>query len=208
VTKAKLKERKSKYQLSGKNGEIALDLLKNVAQAFEKHGVTYWLDFGTLLGIVREGRILPWDDDMDISIFEEDREKVENIVMPEIKKRNFRTYTRYFSQEDETLIKGEIRAFRARNNRFKFLRGFVKIDIFVMYRKDDFYYWYELDAKHKLPAENLAELDTIEFNGMHYSKPKNHDAHLTYHYGDWRTPDKNFDAQYDNYRTLAEPKKV
>ncbi len=197
------KKRKSKYQLSGKNAEIALAMLKDVTDAMDEHGVRYWLDFGTLLGIVRENRILPWDDDMDISVFEEDRWKVEKIVLPTIKKKLYRVYTRYFSQEDSVLNKGDIRAFRVRNSRFGFMRGFVKIDIFVMYKNTDSYYWYELGAKHKLPSEYLQELDTIEFNGKTYSKPKNHDAYLTHHYGDWRTPNKDFDAQFDNHRTLA-----
>lgn len=205
MTNNTLKKIGSKYELNGKNGVIALELLDNIADVFDKFGVRYWLDFGTLLGIVRENRILPWDTDMDISIMDADQDKVAEFVLPELKRRGYRTYTRHYKEDDETLPKGRVRAFRARNNRLKFLRGFVKIDIFVMYEKDKFLYWYELGAKHKVPIDTLQSFDTINFNGRDYSKPKDHDAHLTYHYGDWRVPNKEFDSRVDNFRTLSDP---
>ena len=33
-----------------------------------KHRINYFLEGGTLLGIVRDGDLLPWDHDVDISI--------------------------------------------------------------------------------------------------------------------------------------------
>ena len=33
-----------------------------------KHGIKYFLEGGTLLGIVRDGDLLPWDHEVDISI--------------------------------------------------------------------------------------------------------------------------------------------
>ncbi len=200
----KVKKKKNKYVLQGRNLKIAEKMLKDVTEIFEKHNIRYWLDFGTLLGIVREGRILPWDDDMDISIFEEDRQKVHDIVLPEIKKLNYRTYSRYHHiVDDDVLKKGDFRAFRVRDCRWKFFRGYVKIDIFVMYKKDDYYYWYELGNKHKIPSSLLKEFDQIEFNSKLYTKPKDHDKFLTYHYGDWRTPNKEYNSKIDGLKTIA-----
>ena len=37
-----------------------------------RHGVRYWLDGGSALGALRHGGLVPWDDDLDLSILEED----------------------------------------------------------------------------------------------------------------------------------------
>lgn len=38
--------------------------------------ISYWMDGGTLLGAVRNGGLIPWDDDGDLQIFEKDKEKL------------------------------------------------------------------------------------------------------------------------------------
>ena len=45
-----------------------------VSQVLRDHGVLFWSTGGTTLGIVRHGGLIPWDDDLDISITEQDEE--------------------------------------------------------------------------------------------------------------------------------------
>lgn len=43
-------------------------LLQRVAATAEANNIPLYLDWGTLLGHVRERRILPWDDDVDLAL--------------------------------------------------------------------------------------------------------------------------------------------
>lgn len=60
--------------------QIETELLKKIHDICEKYNITYFLVAGTLLGAVRHGGFIPWDEDMDIGMFREDYEKFMKIA--------------------------------------------------------------------------------------------------------------------------------
>ena len=50
-----------------------LEILKAVKTICDRHGITYLIDSGTLLGAVRHKGFTPWDDDVDLCFRREEQ---------------------------------------------------------------------------------------------------------------------------------------
>jgi lipopolysaccharide cholinephosphotransferase len=86
------------YYISRETKEIwaiELDMLDKVKQICTKHNLKWWVDGGTLLGTIRHGGFIPWDDDMDIFMPREDYDRFITYAAEELKDP-------YFLQTDWT----------------------------------------------------------------------------------------------------------
>ena len=52
------------------------NLLFYITDLLDKNDIIYWLDYGTLLGAVRNGEIIPWDTDIDLGTLGTEVEKI------------------------------------------------------------------------------------------------------------------------------------
>ena len=85
----KLKNEKSScakemFDLATESPEVSLrlyQLMKDVDMVFRKHNIEYWADGGTILGAVRHGGIIPYDDDLDIEIDSKDIVRLEPVLI-------------------------------------------------------------------------------------------------------------------------------
>ena len=60
-----------------------------IAQILEKNNIDYMLSFGTLLGAVRHGDFVPWDDDFDLWIFDDNYAKAIQVLRKELPSNMF-----------------------------------------------------------------------------------------------------------------------
>ena len=61
-----------------------LAILSEVDTICKKHGIPYYAGFGTLLGAVREGNFIAWDDDIDLLMFRDDYERFREFAKEEL----------------------------------------------------------------------------------------------------------------------------
>lgn len=67
-----------------------IDLLRQVKELLDEHGVEFWLDCGTLLGAVRDGKFIPWEHDIDLGSWRDNvPEAVKTSVSEELRNRGF-----------------------------------------------------------------------------------------------------------------------
>lgn len=63
-----------------------MEVLREVAEVCERHGLQWYAAYGTLLGAIRHEGYVPWDDDVDIWMKREDYDKFMKIAPDELPK--------------------------------------------------------------------------------------------------------------------------
>tara|TARA_B100000427_G_C15493208_1_gene588604 strand:- start:249 stop:1001 length:753 start_codon:yes stop_codon:yes gene_type:complete len=56
--------------------EVAKNTIIQLKEFFDQNGVDFWLEAGTALGVYRDNEIMPWDHDMDVAIWFQNRPSI------------------------------------------------------------------------------------------------------------------------------------
>lgn len=172
-----------------------------VAHLLEKNGIKYCLESGTLLGIVREGRLLPWDNDLDLFVDSADAHKLGKLKWP-LFIRGFVIKEDRVKEEFGPLHCGNLRILKIKSWRlFSSRKQRLLIDLFVKYPEGERYYWSvgkKRTVNKSVPRHHYDTLSSIEFDGKVFPIPSDIDDYLTCRYGEWRTPVQEWDFKIDD----------
>jgi phosphorylcholine metabolism protein LicD len=68
------------YILSDEDSYNLYKLLHRVIKLLEKNDIPYWASGGTFLGAIRCKGIIKWDDDLDLCVLYEDKDRLKNAI--------------------------------------------------------------------------------------------------------------------------------
>lgn len=185
-------------------GEVAIQArywLRKVTDILDSRDIKYFLDAGTLLGIVRENRLLPWDNDLDIFIPSSEFYKLKKCCLWFFM-RGLRVRVEKIGIDAFCLTKDSPRIIKLRNRSGLLHRGQVSMDIFIKYPVSGYYYWAEgRPSETVIKCVSSSFFDSvhfIDFDGKKYPVPGDYEGYLESRYGDWRTPVKDWDHRVDD----------
>lgn len=154
---------------------------------------------GTLLGLVRDNHLIPWDDDLDFAIINQEEFDWDKFTK-DMKEIGFDIY-RIIEDEGDHI------------HTISYIWNYVVCDVYSIIAKEEkstiLYYSNQIDgieykdglyqdykASYKvIPA--IKELEIREFNGVDVKVPKNAEDVLEGVYGGgWKTPNKGYDTAF------------
>ena len=182
---------------------VTLSFLDHISKRFEEEGVAFWLDYGSLLGAVREGGIIPHDYDIDIGVWGKDQKVIRKIILEE--DTGFTFDWQYCDWS------GKYNMWNIDSLRFGNQISELKLDIYyfekykkgtmsgpLVYTESEASYWKEKKGKCFLSKSYYYEnLITADFENRKFPIPKYHDKYLTYC---WYSKNKHY--KLDFVRTI------
>lgn len=148
-----------------------LALFQHVA---EKHGLKFGLMYGTLLGAVRDGDLIPWDEDIDLYALDEQRPVLHNML---------------WDLRDHGLA-----LVRHVGDLYSFMQNDDYIDVYVFRGRGRV----RKCNEDRINVRHLTFRQTAQLRGMTLFIPSDHESLLERLYGSgWRVPQRNKPAQAD-----------
>ena len=159
--------------------------LKDVDSIFKNNDITYWMNGGTLLGAIRNGDVIPWDDDADLYVLLKDKDKILSLK-PIFNKYGYDIVEHWIGFKIFPLNGYKI------NNKKEFNYKFPFVDIFITEQEgdkviDNAEYCRYLWPNSYFKINELYPLKSYKFNNFELMGPNDPIPYLDRLYGrDWR----------------------
>lgn len=155
----------------------------------QKNNIPFWLEAGTLLGIYRDGDLIAWDYDADISIPAEYSDKVAVL--------RYKYFPRYIIRKRPIFsrwIPGDTRVVKVKTTWEKLQQVNFHIDLFCVYKVNDKYRWVDSGVLKQVDAKFFDTQDYIEWEERKIPVPAHTEEYLSLRYGNWQIPSKSYNA--------------
>ena len=141
-------------------------------QVFDEREIPFGIIYGTLLGAVREGAFIPWDEDVDVFLLDEHR-------------------SAFFDALHDLRAAG-LDLVRSDGDLYSLMRGDDYIDVYVFRRCGN----RRMCNEDTVAARHLENSDWLSFLGSRFRVPSSPESFLRSVYGkDWRTPKRDAPAR-------------
>jgi lipopolysaccharide cholinephosphotransferase len=152
-------------------------MMNDVHDVFQATHIDYWVDWGTLLGAVRHHGIIPWDDDLDISVDKSQARAIESL-RPVFQKLGYGLIPVFFGYKIFPLngeVVKETGDTDAKEYRFPFLDIFLTElrDGSVYYIKTRFLWGKRDGGEIYITADELYPLKDYQFGSFVVKGPHN-----------------------------------
>lgn len=179
--------------------ELARQLVRGIGTLALRDNIPVTIDFGTLLGIVRDGDIIPWDDDVDFAVPAEAAEQLKNWLPTALEQLDIplgwyievlhdktgsaiSVLLKWHTEQSE--LRPFITSFSARENRDG-----------TSYHMPSLGMWYA-------PAQHFETIETFRWGTTDIPVPAQRESYLEFVYGDWKTEKK--DMKLTDYNHIGE----
>lgn len=181
--------------------KYGVEIFNRIHEIMSAHGYPYFANYGTLLGVVREGGFIKYDGDVDFSIPAGTVSPSE--LMDAITEASGFSFKLAYE-------------WRGRITEITFVYKGVEIDFFFQYQEGgvNYSHWYEpVDCSSdceggayafRRPIPVARNIKDVSVRGGVVPIPENADEILTSAYGDWRVPRDA--ATCMNYEDVRPPK--
>ena len=168
-------------------------LVPGVCRLLEGHGIDYWCDFGTLLGLYREGDIIRGDKDADLGMLERERPRLMALA-------SAFAAGGYELTDCGGRSRRVIRIFDTRTRYY--------VDVYPYRADGDVLRSVIASPQEDIPAALVARRLTVSFLGAAVRVPEHIEGVLQHRYGPaFRTPrrgDKGATRRYSRLRSVLE----
>jgi phosphorylcholine metabolism protein LicD len=187
-------------QFDSKSEKEAIDFLYQIDEVIKKSNSKYWIEGGTLLGAIRDKKLIPWDHDLDMGIINNSDKEIDKLIKN--LKDKFYVSIKSFRGENTWKL-GKYRVLKIYPKKWFFFKKELCCDLFVYYKglhngEEVFKYvvWGK-NAFHK--KEYFDKIDSIEFYDKKINVPKNPESFLEVKYGkDWQVPKEKWNVALDD----------